>query len=518
LVIAVLIGTLGIAPSFAASPPGAGWYHLSNDCTKAVYTINQELYISDANGGNELKLTDLDDGVEAAFPRLSYDNSKIVFINNHQFYVINSDGTGLVPLTSTESMATGSWPSWAPDGSKFAFLYRSQLYAVNADGTGLTNLAPDLPVFVQDGEGFADWSPDGTKIAFDRSMLNEEGSTVHYLALIDADGTDMTNIGQGLYPRWSYDGTKIYFFSGVENAIYSIKPDGTDETFVKKIDESFPVESILCGDVADSTPPTIDITSPANGAAMPSETFTISGTASDPGSGLAKVEVSLDGGATWNDASGTSSWTFSVTGPLPGAVNIVARATDNAGNTATDSIQVTTPIAVTIETKGLNGQTLRMWTAIDPPNAGPQSGFAPNTVTAPAGNFVVTVHDYGSIKFDHWSDGSTARTRTLNLSDDTTLTALYNTNSERGFTTLTYTGTEQQPDLTVQAQSLDGHSLRMWTYISAGPTTGEGTQYTVTVHNYLDRVFDHWEDGSTDRTRTLTIDEAATITAYYQIG
>jgi hypothetical protein len=39
--------------------------------------------------------------------------------------------------------------------------------------------------------------------------------------------------------------------------------------------------------------------------------------------------------------------------------------------------------------------------------------------------------------------------------------------------------------------------------------------YKVTVQDYLDRQFDHWEDGSTDRIRTLTIEEAAAITAYY---
>jgi hypothetical protein len=521
LVIATLVGTIGATPSFAAAPSGAGWYHLSNDCTKAVYVINQELYISDADGGNEAQLTDFDDGIEAAFPRLSYDNSKIVFISNHQFYVVNSDGTGLLPLVSTESMATGSWPSWSPDGSKFVFLYLSQLYSVNADGTGLTNLTPSLPVIAQDGEGFSDWAPDGSKIVFDRYMLDEENVLVHDLALIDADGTDMAQLlDHGSFPRWSYDSSKVYFFSGgIENAIYSIEPDGTDETFVKEINESFPIESILCPDVSDLTPPSIDIASPANGAAMPSETFTVSGTASDSGSGLDKVEVSLDGGATWDDASGTSSWTFGAAGPLPGIVHIVARATDNAGNTATDSVQVTTPITVTIETESLDGQVLRMWTTVDPPNAGPQSGFAPNAVTAPAGNFIVAVQDYGSITFDHWSDGSTSRTRSISLSDDTTLTALYNMNSARGFTTLTYAGSEEQPDLTVQAQSIaDGRSLRMWTYITAGPTTEEGTQYTVTVHNYLDRVFDHWEDGSTERIRTLTIEEAATITAYYNTG
>lgn len=58
----------------------------------------------------------------------------------------------------------------------------------------------------------------------------------------------------------------------------------------------------------------------------------------------------------------------------------------------------------------------------------------------------------------------------------------------------------------------------MWTRIVAEETNESGTTYTVTVHDYLDRQFDHWEDGSTERTRTLTISEDTTITAYYNTG
>ena len=69
---------------------------------------------------------------------------------------------------------------------------------------------------------------------------------------------------------------------------------------------------------------------------------------------------------------------------------------------------------------------------------------------------------------------------------------------------MTFTGTSAQPDLTVNAQSLtDGRALHMWTSIAAGTMTTSGTQYTVTVQDYLDRHFVRWEDGSTNRTRTL---------------
>lgn len=58
----------------------------------------------------------------------------------------------------------------------------------------------------------------------------------------------------------------------------------------------------------------------------------------------------------------------------------------------------------------------------------------------------------------------------------------------------------------------------MWTRIVADETDASGTTYTITVHDYLDRQFDQWEDGSTERTRTLTISKATTVTTYYNTG
>lgn len=61
----------------------------------------------------------------------------------------------------------------------------------------------------------------------------------------------------------------------------------------------------------------------------------------------------------------------------------------------------------------------------------------------------------------------------------------------------------------------------MWTTNQVDSSSGSGingTTYTVTVQDYLDRKFDHRDDGSTNRTRTLTISEAITITAFYMTG
>lgn len=92
--------------------------------------------------------------------------------------------------------------------------------------------------------------------------------------------------------------------------------------------------------VADTTPPTVGITSPAAGSGV-SGTVTVSGTASD-NVAVSAVAVQVDGG-TWQSVSGTTSWSWSWnTSSLGnGTHTVVARATDSSGNTSTASESVT---------------------------------------------------------------------------------------------------------------------------------------------------------------------------------
>ena len=101
-----------------------------------------------------------------------------------------------------------------------------------------------------------------------------------------------------------------------------------------------PTSLALSGTGVAPTPPSVAITSPANGTSA-SGTITVSGTASDA-LGLSSVQVQIDGGS-FSLASGTSNWTFPVnTTSLSNATHtLTARATDTSGATATSSISVT---------------------------------------------------------------------------------------------------------------------------------------------------------------------------------
>ncbi|MBI4849134.1 MAG: Ig-like domain-containing protein, partial [Nitrospirae bacterium] len=104
--------------------------------------------------------------------------------------------------------------------------------------------------------------------------------------------------------------------------------------------------------------PASTITSPANGAALNSASanpFTVSGSATD-NIAVSGIEVSTNGGATWNAATCTGcpganvTWTYSWTLPADGSYTIRSRATDSSSNVETPAAGNTVTIDRTAPT------------------------------------------------------------------------------------------------------------------------------------------------------------------------
>jgi N,N-dimethylformamidase beta subunit-like, C-terminal/Domain of unknown function (DUF4082)/Bacterial Ig-like domain (group 1)/Bacterial Ig domain len=93
----------------------------------------------------------------------------------------------------------------------------------------------------------------------------------------------------------------------------------------------------------DTIAPTSTITSPVQGATLhKGSPVTITGTATDSGGGIvAGVEVSIDDGATWHPATGTTSWTYTWVPSATGSVTFESRAVDDSANLETPSSIVT---------------------------------------------------------------------------------------------------------------------------------------------------------------------------------
>lgn len=183
---------------------------------------------------------------------------------------------------------------------------------------------------------------------------------------------------------------------------------------------------------------------------------------------------------------------------------------------------------LTVEAEDTDGNPITgVWTVIRPAEEDDNSilklGFSPLTFVGETGkSYRITVADYDGRTFQSWEDGSTERTRTVELTDeDMTITATHdNGDSLKGFTPLTYSSDDGvHHSLTVEAVNVgdESEALTVYTIIDPQSSNESSTTYRVYMHNYLDKIFRHWEDGSQDNVRTITIEEDTTITAHYRV-
>ncbi len=159
-------------------------------------------------------------------PRFSADGTQIAFVKNNDVWKMNADGTGetqltgLTPPISLDSFVGG----WSPDGSKIVFQRSNpatpttpanfEVFTINADGTGLTNVS-DNPgsATVGSSDSQPSFSPDGTRIAF---QSNRRGNPDIWV--MNADGTGARpltadSLAEESAPEFSPDGQQIAFQS-----------------------------------------------------------------------------------------------------------------------------------------------------------------------------------------------------------------------------------------------------------------------------------------------------------------
>ena len=111
--------------------------------------------------------------------------------------------------------------------------------------------------------------------------------------------------------------------------------EGSHKIYVQATDQAGKVNTTSVSFIVDTTLPTSSIDSPTSGAYLTDHSVLVSWTVSDTGSGLANTEVSADG-KNWTKVVGTSTRLTLA----DGSRTIYLRATDKAGNSATNSVTV----------------------------------------------------------------------------------------------------------------------------------------------------------------------------------
>jgi Tol biopolymer transport system component len=165
-------------------------------------------------------LVGVDEQAQAAFPGK---NGRIAFtrfpeIGDAEIYKMFPDGSAQKQVTynSTNDVR----PAWSPDGTKIAYERSNRIFVKDTRNGEALRLSADY------GNGPA-WSPDGTRIAF----ASERDGDQEIYTMNSSDGSGgrklTNNHNHDVHPSWSPDGTKIAFERDYD--IWVMKADGTDQ-------------------------------------------------------------------------------------------------------------------------------------------------------------------------------------------------------------------------------------------------------------------------------------------------
>ncbi len=243
----VLVLLTATQPVEAAFPGANGRIAFERDPDGFRGPEDPEIYSINFRGENLERLTNNATGDTG--PAFSADGTKIVYSGGRKgpashsadLFVMKADGSEKTRVTKERqipgaSRANDLQPAFSPSGRKIVFVRNGPLpegyssnndiYKIGTDGSGLRRLV-DIPSFEYRSGGDPAWSPNGTKIAFFSGVED-----AYSIETVRPDGTGRKPVTEGYAPNWSPDGSRIAFHrsaDGSESRIFVADADGSDE-------------------------------------------------------------------------------------------------------------------------------------------------------------------------------------------------------------------------------------------------------------------------------------------------
>ncbi|NHJ86068.1 MAG: hypothetical protein FK734_11445, partial [Asgard group archaeon] len=317
------------------SNPGAGtWYIMVRDYSgSGSYTLTVTItYTTPDTTPPTVSLTAPTNGATVSDTvTISASASDNVGVSYVAFY-IDSTLVG----TDTTSSYTYSWDTTAYTDASHT------IYARAYDAAGNYGTSTTITVTV-DNSGTPDNElTSGVPVT---GSLSSVGQTEMWYIVVGSNAESMHSVltcGSAdfdLYGRLNVEPTTSTYdwrgyTSGGEDVTYNTPGAGTWYIMVRDYSGSgsYTLTVTITYSAPDTTPPTISITNPSEGATVSSAK--IAWTGSDSGSGIAYYEVRIDSG-TWINKGTSTTHTFTV---ADGSHSADVRAWDNAGNSNTDSV------------------------------------------------------------------------------------------------------------------------------------------------------------------------------------
>lgn len=183
--------------------------HLSPDTSRLVFSSNRsgnsEIWASDSNGANQVKLTSL--GAASHSPKWSPDGKQIAFSSlapdgNRDIYMIDSSGGSLHRIT-TDPLEEGR-PNWSRDGRSLYFYTKAsgplEIWKMPAEGGKPTQITTN-------GGHSGEESPDGKDLFYSKEHEIARGVFRRPLA----GGQEKLVIQETLPGWWAVSDQGIYF-------------------------------------------------------------------------------------------------------------------------------------------------------------------------------------------------------------------------------------------------------------------------------------------------------------------